>query len=116
MRLAEHLTGLRAWYKQCLLGETRRAPPRHRRDARAHVHTNMAMHKLSTPPPSSPPKGLRSYGYGHAQTEYTLPPPPQQVPHLLDVVMKDYESRGRQFLPPAGREKEFDMFRAWGET
>ncbi|CAM9666138.1 unnamed protein product, partial [Hapterophycus canaliculatus] len=38
------------------------------------------------------------------------------VPHLLDVVMEDYEGRGRRFLPPAGRDKEFRNFRGWGDT
>ena len=33
------------------LVKTRRAPSRHRRDARVYGHTTTAMHKLSTPPP-----------------------------------------------------------------
>ncbi|CAM9806839.1 unnamed protein product [Ectocarpus sp. 12 AP-2014] len=42
--------------------------------------------------------------------------PKSVVPHLLDVVMEDYEGRGRRFLPPAGRDKEFRHFRKWGDT
>ncbi|CAB1117146.1 unnamed protein product [Ectocarpus sp. CCAP 1310/34] len=42
--------------------------------------------------------------------------PKSVVPHLLDVVMEDYEGRGRRFLPPAGRDKEFRNFRVWGDT
>ena len=38
------------------LVKTRRAPSRHTKGARAYCHTTMAMHKLSTPPPSK--KGL----------------------------------------------------------
>ena len=36
------------------LVNTRRAPSRHRRDARVYGHTTTAMHKLSTPPPPPP--------------------------------------------------------------
>ena len=35
------------------LVKTRRAPPRHSRDARVYGHTTTAMHKLSTPPPTT---------------------------------------------------------------
>ncbi|CAM9401592.1 unnamed protein product [Ectocarpus fasciculatus] len=42
--------------------------------------------------------------------------PKSVVPHLLDVVLEDYEGRGRRFLPPAGRDKEFRHFRVWGDT
>ena len=52
MRLAEHLTALRVGASNvCLVGETRRAPSRHSRDARVYGHTTTAMHKLSTPAP-----------------------------------------------------------------
>ena len=56
MRLAEHLTALRTWCKQCLPGwvKIRHAPSRHSRDARVYGHTTTAMHKLSTPPPPPP--------------------------------------------------------------
>lgn len=39
-----------------------------------------------------------------------------QVPHLLDVVIEDYEGRGGRFVPPAGRGAEFQRFRTWGDT
>ncbi|CAM9129364.1 unnamed protein product [Ascophyllum nodosum] len=42
--------------------------------------------------------------------------PRSMVPHLLDVIIQDYESTGCRFLPPAFRETEFRDFRAWGET
>ncbi|CAM9109024.1 unnamed protein product [Pylaiella littoralis] len=42
--------------------------------------------------------------------------PKTMVPHLLDVVLEGYEGRGRRFLPPAGRDKEFRHFRVWGDT
>ncbi|CAM9307538.1 unnamed protein product [Ascophyllum nodosum] len=42
--------------------------------------------------------------------------PKSMVPHLLDVVIQDYESTGCRLLPPAAREREFGDFRAWGET
>ena len=53
MRLAEHLTALRAWRKQCLPGLVK-TPRRHSMDARVYGHTTTAMHKLSTPPPPPP--------------------------------------------------------------
>ena len=46
------LQAMSAW-----LVKTRRAPSRHRRDARVYGHTITAMHKLSTPPP---PRALLS--------------------------------------------------------
>ena len=53
MRLAEHLTVLRAGCKQypAWLVKTRRAPSRHGRDARVYGRTTTAMHKLRIPPP-----------------------------------------------------------------
>ena len=58
------------------LVKTRRAPSRHRRDARVHGHKTAAMHKLSTPPaslspspPHPPPPSL---------------PPPSPPPQLVD--------------------------------
>ena len=40
------------------LVKIRRAPSRHRRDARVYGHSTMAMHKLNTPPPSLSTAGL----------------------------------------------------------
>ena len=62
--LAEHLTELRAWCKQCLPGwwNTRRAPSRHSRDARVYGHQD----------------------YDHAQTEYTLPSPCRDLDRKCD--------------------------------
>ena len=53
MRLAERVTALRAWCKQCPPGsvKTGRAPSWHGGDARVYGHATTAMHKLSTPPP-----------------------------------------------------------------
>ena len=39
-----------------LVGENRRAPSRHSRDARVYDHSTTAMHKLSTPPSAPPPQ------------------------------------------------------------
>ena len=55
VRLAEHLTALRAWRKQCLVGE----------NPTCFVPAQLGC------------EGLWSYDYGHAQTEY--PPPPRIV-------------------------------------
>ena len=55
MRLAEHLTALRACCKQyAWLVKSRRAPSRHSRDARVYSYTTTAMHTLSIPPPPPP--------------------------------------------------------------
>ena len=52
MRLAEHHGASRSVQAMsALLVKTRRAPPRHSRDARIYGHTTTAMHKLGTPPP-----------------------------------------------------------------
>ena len=54
MRLADHLTTLRAWYKQAMSAwsvETRRAPSRHCKDARVYGHTATVMHDMSIAPP-----------------------------------------------------------------
>ena len=51
MPLPEHLTRFALGASNvCLVGETRRAPSRHSRDARVCDHTTTTMHKLSTPP------------------------------------------------------------------
>ena len=49
----------------------RRAPSRHCRDARVCDIETSAIHDMST----LTQEGLWSYDYGHAQTEYTPPPP-----------------------------------------
>ena len=51
MRLAEHLTALRACCKQMSSWsvKTRRAPSRHSKDARVYGHTTTVMHTISTP-------------------------------------------------------------------
>ena len=56
MRLAQHLTALRAWCKQMSAWsvKTRRAPSRHCREARAYGLTTTAMHNNEYTP-SSPP-------------------------------------------------------------
>ena len=56
MRLAEHLTALRAWCKQCLplVGENPTCSmSRHGRDARVYGHTTTAMHEYRAHPPFS---------------------------------------------------------------
>ena len=58
MRLAQHITALRAW---CYCGSVwsvkpRRAPSRHCRDARVYDRVNTIMHGMSTPHPR--PHGL----------------------------------------------------------
>ena len=57
MRLAEHLTALRAWCKQCLPGWCKPdvlrpgiVGMRGSMVARVYGNTTTAMHKLSTPP------------------------------------------------------------------
>ena len=54
MRLAEHITALRAWCKQCMPGrlvKTRRAPSRRCRDARCYgriyIYKTTAVHDVS---------------------------------------------------------------------
>ena len=56
MRLAKHLTALRAWCKQMSAwsAKTRRAPSRHCRDARVYGHTTTAMHDNDYTPPPPP--------------------------------------------------------------
>ena len=48
MRLAQHLTALRAWCNVFLVGENRRAPSRHCRDARVYGRKTTAVHDTST--------------------------------------------------------------------
>ena len=61
MRLAEHRTALRAWYKHCrpLVGENPTCP----------VPTEWGC------------EGLWPYDYGHEHTEYTPPPLPLHLHH-----------------------------------
>ena len=53
MRLAQHLTALGAWYKQCLHGIIPGVP--HCRDARVYGLTNAAIRDNEYPPPFDPP-------------------------------------------------------------
>ena len=65
------------------LVKTRRAPSRHSRDARVHGRTTTAMQKLSTPPPSKPPRPpltghttrLHTYEINWCIHSRQLPPP-----------------------------------------
>ena len=99
MRLAEHLTALRAWCKQCLPGLTQHAPSRHSRDARVYGHMTTAMHEMRTPPSSSTPPGTTpaclvgenptgssqdTRVYGHTTTAmHKLSTPPPALPLSL---------------------------------
>ena len=56
MRLAEHLTALRAWSVNTL-----RAPSLHYKEARVDGHTTTAMHDLNEYPPPAPPPSVCSY-------------------------------------------------------
>ena len=64
MRLAEHLTALRTWCKQCLPGwckpDVLRPGILGMQGSYQYGHTTTAMHKLSTHTPSAPVKSCQS--------------------------------------------------------
>ena len=66
IRLAQHLSTLRAWCEQAMSAgsvKTRRAPSRHCRDAKVYGHTTATMHNT------------RVYGHTTTAMHTTTPPP-----------------------------------------
>ena len=86
----------------CLVVKTQRAPSRLSRDTRVYGHTTTAMHKPSTPPPSSHPPFPSPFSS----------PPPRPLYNSLVYTSSRFRQRKKFPSPPAALPLSTTLFEA----